>query len=440
MILPSARWYAGLLVLAAVWLGAFIAPATAPVALVLDLLWIAAILVDAFRADDIDVAHLPLTREAPPAFSVGRPAAITYWWTNTSSRARRVRVRDALPPSIGFGGGCDRVVTLGAATVTPDRHEVVPHRRGRDQGGRLDVRILGPWGLAWRQRRRVLPWHIVVYPALRRAALRELPASVQRHREAGARVLRQRGEGRAFESLKEWVPGEDTRRIDWKATARRRKVMMREYEDERRQDILLVIDAGRLLTADIDGRPRLDAAVDAALTLAYSAVLHDDNIGLLAFADTILHYSAPARGRRALRQVLDALAGLEGRLVESNYPAAFSWLATHQRRRALTVCFTDVIDQTASDALLAQVGALRPRHFPLLVTLRDPSLVRTADADCRTVEEAFERAAAEELLEARYAALEALRARGVRIADTAPDAAARVVVDQYRFLKRRGMV
>jgi uncharacterized protein (DUF58 family) len=285
-----------------------------------------------------------------------------------------------------------------------------------------------------------LLWPVIVYPSLRSAALRALPAQVQRRREAGLRNIRRIGEGRLFESLKEWVPGEETRSIDWKATARRGKLMARQYEDERRQHVMIVLDAGRLLTAEIDGRARLESAIDAALELAHSAVGHDDNVGLLVFADEVLHFVPPARGRRALRAVLDGLASVEGRLVEPNYPAAFAYLAARNRKRALTVLFTDVIDRTASDALVAQAGSLRPRHLPLAVTLRDPALERMAASRPGDVEGAYQRAAAEELLEAREDALAELRTRGVLVLDVLPDGAARAVVQQYERLKRRALL
>ena len=216
--------------------------------------------------------------------------------------------------------------------------------------------------------------------------------------------------------------------------------MVRQYEDERRQQVMMVIDAGRLLTAEIDGRPRLEAAIDAALELAHSAVQHDDNVGLLVFANTIMHFVPPTRGRRALRQILDALAGVEGRLVEPNYPAAFAYLAARSRKRALTVLFTDVVDRTASDAFVAHAGSLRPRHLPLAVTLRDPALERLATTRPATMDDAFQRAAAEELLEARENALAELRSHGVLVLDVLPDGAARGVVEQYERLKRRAMV
>jgi uncharacterized protein (DUF58 family) len=212
------------------------------------------------------------------------------------------------------------------------------------------------------------------------------------------------------------------------------------YEDERRQRVLILLDAGRLLTAESDGVPRLERAIQAALRLAYAAVDHDDDVGLLAFADTIQAYVAPARGRRALRAILDALASVEGRLVESNYPLAFRYLATRNRKRALTVFFTDVIDRTASAALVAQSATLRPRHLPVAVTLKDPALERLASARPQSDADAYERAAAEELLLAREQALDTMRKHGVLVLDVPPESAGEAVVQRYHVLKRRGVL
>jgi uncharacterized protein (DUF58 family) len=334
----------------------------------------------------------------------------------------------------------ERRVELGPGATLREEVQLNPVHRGKGAGGRLHLRILGPWGLVWRQTRRELPWQATVYPNLVGASLRSLPTQAQRRREAGFRNVRRLGEGRLFESLKEWVPGEDTRTIDWKATARRGKVMARQYEDERRQQVLLVIDAGRMLTAEVDGRARLESVVEAALHLAHSAQEHDDNIGLMVFADEVQQFIPPARGRRALRAVLDALASIQGKLVEPNYPAAFAYLAARNRKRALTVLFTDVIDRTASEALVAQVGTLRPRHLPLAVALRDPALERLATVRPSSTSQAFERAAAEELLQSREEALAEMRSRGVLVLDVPPAGASTAVVEQYNRLKRRGVL
>ena len=347
-------------------------------------------------------------------------------------------VKERLPEPLGGAITPLRRLELPAHLEVEEHLELAPLRRGIGTGGTIDLRILGPLGLAWRQSRVEAPWTATVYPSLRGTSLRALPMQAMRRREAGLRSVRYRGEGRLFEGLREWVPGDDTRIIDWKATARRGKPIARQYEDERRQQVMLLVDAGRLLTAEVDGVPRLEAVVSAALHLAYAAVEHDDDVGLLVFADTIQRYVAPTRGRRALRAVLEGLAAAEGRLVESDYPAALRYLALHNRRRALTVLFTDVIDRTASEALVAQAATLRPRHLPLAVTLRDPAMEALASMRPDDQAAAFQRAAAEELLNAREAALAEMRSRGVMVLDVLPSAAATALVERYQLLKRKG--
>ncbi|MEO6067378.1 MAG: DUF58 domain-containing protein [Gemmatimonadota bacterium] len=436
MPLPTRRWTIVAALLALLWPLAGSVPDGGLAVLAVDLLWVLAFGVDWYLTPE--PAGIEVTREAPPAFSVGRALPVRYRWLNGAHRVARCEVREELPGPLMEGPAPKREVRIPARGVVNEWLTLTPRRRGRGTGGTLWLRIRGPLGLVRVTAKIESPWTATVFPDLTEAALRSLPTRQMRRREAGFRSVRRLGEGRVFETLKEWVPGDDTRSIDWKATAKRGKVMARQYEDERRQQVLIVIDAGRMLTAEIDGRPRLESAIDAALQLAYSAVEHDDDVGLLVFADRIQHYLAPRRGRRALRAVVEALATVEGRLLEPDYPAAFAFLASRNRKRALTVFFTDVIDRTASDALMAQVGSLRPRHLPLAVTLRDPSLERTAVAHADTPAQAFERAAAEELLTARAEALTQMRARGVLVLDVPPAQAARSVVERYDQLKRRG--
>jgi len=438
IFLPARRWYRGALLLALLAPLTFWWPRAALLLVLLDLAWVLLLIADGYRSAGLS---LPIpTRDAPPAFSVGRQLPVTYRWTNPTPRPLTLLVREVFPPMLRLVQLTERRLTIPSGDSVLEPVPLDPAERGKGSGGTLYLRLLGPLGLVWRQGRVTLPWQAVVYPNLVGASLRALPTQAQRRREAGFRNVRRLGEGRAFESLREWVPGDDTRTIDWKATARRGKTMARQYEDERRQQVLIVIDAGRMLTAVVDGRPRLESVIEAALHLAHSAVDHDDNVGLLVFADQVQHFSAPARGRRALRAVLDGLAGVEGKLVEPNYPAAFAYLAARNRKRALTVLFTDVIDRSASEALVAQVGTLRPRHLPLAVTLRDPSLERLATLRPVDAAQAFERAAAEELLQARAQALADMRSRGVLVLDVSPSGASAAVVEQYNRLKRRGVL
>lgn len=380
---------------------------------------------------DIDVV-----RDAASAFSIGHAVPVVYRWRNAAGRAARLRVREIRPDLLG-GLQPPRVVVVPPRGAVREEQTIMPSRRGREDRGHFFVDSVGPLGLGLRRGTIELPWNVIVYPPMVSARLRASVARSLRH-QLGQRPERQLGEGRLFESLREFVPGDDPRHVDWKATARRRKVIARQFEAERRQQVLIVMDTGRLLTADVAGVSRLDFAVQAALELASAAAQYDDNVGVMAFADGVQHFVAPHRGTAGLKRVLDVLAVLEPKLVEPDYPGAFRYLAVRNRKRALTVLFTDVIDRFASEALVANVATLRPRHVPLAVTLRNPDLDAVAGTRPNSGSGAYRKAAAEELLRARDDALGFMRRSGVLVLDVAPQRAAQAVVQRYLELKRRG--
>jgi uncharacterized protein (DUF58 family) len=401
---------------------------------------VALVWLDAALAPRFAPASLSVDRDPLSALSVGHIGEVTYRWTNAGRRRARLQVREVRPDLLG-GSQPPRAVLVAAAGATREDLPVVPLRRGREASGGFVVDSIGPLGLGRRRGRLELPWEVIVYPPLVSIRLRASVAQARRRRDAGMKPIRELGEGRLFESLREWVPGDDIRHIDWKATARRRKVITRQFEAERRQHVLLVLDLGRLMTADIAGGvARLDFVVQAALELAYAAAQHDDNVGIMTFADGVQHFVAPERGRTGVRRVLDVLAVVEPKLVEPDYPGAFRYLAVRNRKRALTVLFTDVIDRFASDALVANVASLRPRHLPLAVTLRNPELDAVAALRPTESRDAFRKAAAEELLHAREEALGHMRRAGVLVIDVTPQRAAQAVVSKYLDLKRRGVL
>ncbi len=412
-------------ILAAFGVVGFWTPWGLDVMLLADLLLIVLIWIDATLAQTVVVNREPL-----PALSVGHTGEVTYRWTNPSARAAHLHVREMRPEILG-GTQPPRAVGIPPHAAVREQVPVVPLRRGRETAGvgGFVVDSMGPLGLGRHRVRLPLPWDVVVYPPLVSVRLRASVAEALRRRDAGMKPIRKLGEGRLFESLREWVPGDDLRHIDWKATARRAKVITRQYEAERRQQVLLVLDTGRLMTADVAaGVARLDFAVQAALELAYAAAQHDDNVGIMTFADGVQHFVAPERGRAGVRRVMDVLAEVQPKLVEPDYPGAFRYLAARNRKRALTVLFTDVIDRFASDALVANVATLGPRHLPLAVAMRRPATPR----------DAFRKAAAEELLHAREEALGHMRRAGVLVIDVTPQRAAQAVVAKYLDLKRRG--
>ncbi len=435
MTLPTRRAVVALAALAPLGLLGYASPAALDALLLLDALLFALVLLDSRLAPE--PGALDVRRIAALSFSVGREAEVGYEWRNPTGRAARLLVREIRPAILG-GAVPARAVAVPRRGAVREDLVCVPARRGKETEGWLAVRSVGPLGLGQRQIRLPLPWSVTVYPSMPGARLRAAVAEATRRKDAGLRPARRLGEGRLFESLREWVPGDDTRTIDWKATARRGKVIARQYEEERRQQVLLVLDAGRLLTAEVAGISRMEHIVRAALDLAFAAHHHDDNVGVMVFADQVLHYVAPQRGRRGLRAVLDVLAVAEPRLVESDYPGAFRYLAIRNRKRALTVFLGDIIDRWASEALVAGVASLRPRHLPLAVTLRDPELDAVASGRPATVADAYRKAAAEELLAQREDALAVMRRSGVVVLDVPPARAGAAAVGKYLELKRRG--
>jgi uncharacterized protein (DUF58 family) len=256
----------------------------------------------------------------------------------------------------------------------------------------------------------------------------------------GLHALRRRGEGRTFESLRDYVQGDEFRHIDWKATARRQKPMVREYELERHQNVFLMVDAGRMMTAQIGEITKLDCAVNAALLVAYAAVGQGDKVGLLVFADEVQAYLPPRGGTRQIRQILDALGGVHASLVEPDYGLAFRYLAARRVQRALVPVFTDLVDARASSRLLRHVAALVPRHLPLLVAIADPTLERYAETATAAVNAVYRQAVARDLLAERAEALRGITARGGLALDVPPERLNLAVVNRYLEVKRRGMI
>ncbi|HEY3397985.1 MAG TPA: DUF58 domain-containing protein [Armatimonadota bacterium] len=316
-------------------------------------------------------------------------------------------------------------------------YTVTPRRRGDYDFGNLHVRCLSLLGLSQWQRRLPLAEWVRVYPDLLEINHYAALARSRQLQQAGFRPLPYLGEGATFESLREYSPDDDFRRIDWKATARRGYPVTRQYDLERSQNLILMIDAGRMMTAEIGGMSKLDYAVNAALMLAYVAVERDDAVGLIVFDDEVRTWVPPAKGRRQVGLIADQLYAVEPVLREPDYGQAFALLRRRTQRRALVVAFTDLIDRDSSAQLLSNVLGLAPRHLPLVVTLRDQRLDALAAARPAEAAEAYERAVATSLLAQRRLALATLRRGGAQLVDTAAGQLTVDTVNKYLEIKRR---
>jgi uncharacterized protein (DUF58 family) len=315
-----------------------------------------------------------------------------------------------------------------------------PMRRGRVQLGDVAIRATARLGLVARIIRLPLSAETTVVPSLANVRRFRLLAMQNRLQDVGIRALRRRGEGRSFAGLREYVAGDDPRNIDWKSTARHERMMLREYTIERSQTVISLVDCGRAMTQMAGEFARIEHVLSAALLLTDVAAVSGDQVGVLAFDDAIRAFVPPQRGRAALGSVREALSGVTASLSEPDYASAFRTLALRQRRRALVVFFTDVIDARASRSLIAFLGRAAHRHAVVVVAIKNEALLAAAEAPSPTTRQVYLAAAAEELVLEREESLARMRRAGVTVLDVAAPQMATAVVNRYLEIKARGLI
>jgi uncharacterized protein (DUF58 family) len=404
-------------------------------ALVANLLILAAAAWDAIVSQR---GSLAIQRCVPARISLGAKGNVRIELRWSGAFRANVRITDDLPPALAREGADTFARTIRPGGRARIDYVVEAGERGIARLGDIHVRLLGPGGLVWRQWTVRAGGDVLVRPGVLEVRRYRMLAQRHRLREAGLRAVRERGEGTSFESLREYLRGDDRRSIDWKATARRGATTVRQYEAERSQNVLLAIDCGRLMSQRIAGRERLDHALSAALLLADVASRHGDRVGVFVFSDRVHAFMPPARG--TLDRIADAFARVETATVEPDYPSAFAFLARSLRRRSLLVLFTDVIDARASAAVLQHLNGAKRRHLPLLVSIRNTALEEAAIREAASEPAVYERVAAEELLQARATALAGMRRAGVLVADTRPDELTAETVNRYLEVKRRALL
>ncbi len=406
-------------------------------------------------------ASIPVLNLAAPVFGLGLLGLVLIdaGWAKSP---RRVRVRRELPGLVAGQDGQAHFVLEADAPVTvaltdtwpgfaspyvtvevalvPGEIARVPFvvrapRRGRFVLGHVAVRTLGPLGLVRRRVRQVVPDVAGVGPdlvTLERQAVRTL-----RGQNAAGRARRAPKAGRAFAMLREYRRGDDVRQVAWKASAKRQQLVVKQTEPERHQDVIIALDCGRQMfgqaEAETLSRPRLDIAVDAALSLAAACVELSDRPGLSAFAQQVLAHCPPGAGRRHFARLGDITAPLEAGAAEPDYVAWAAQLMRHQKRRALVCLITDLTDVTTARTLLRAVARLRGTHLVWVCALSDPALLRATHDDDPLV-----RRAAARVTGHRQKALAAVRALGALVSDAPAPQLSSHIVNAYRDIKQQG--
>jgi len=381
--------------------------------------------------------RIGVTRDLPPVLPLEGEGEVAWELGNPTGRAVTVGIADELAPSLGAG---DRRVRAELAPHGRTRAaaRLRPTRRGTFTPPGCTVRVVGPLGLATRQSRRELPGRIEVHPSFRSRDAAELRIRRARILEQGLRSVRGRGSGTEFESLREYVEGDEFRHLDWAATARRGVPIVRTFRAERNQTVLVLLDTGRTTAGLVAGVPRLDHAMDATLALATVATYLGDRTGLLAFGADVRVHLAPRRDRGQLRRLSGAMHALEPELAESGYGAAFRATLTRFRRRALLVVLTELAPGAVEETLLPALPLLLREHAVLIAAVRDPALEGFAEQVPGGVEDAYAAAAAQEVVASRERLVAQLRAAGARVVDAPPGELAARLCDTYLDVKTRG--
>ncbi|MGW3466172.1 DUF58 domain-containing protein [Streptomyces olivaceoviridis] len=386
------------------------------------------------------VRRLQLARSGDSSIRLGDTADVTLTITNPSRRPLRARLRDAWPPS-SWQPGTEIDASRHLLTVPPgERRRVTtrlrPTRRGDRQADRVTIRSYGPLGLFSRQGTHKVPWTVRVLPPF--TSRKHLPSKLARLRELDGRTsVLTRGEGTEFDSLREYVPGDDTRSIDWRATARQSAVAVRTWRPERDRHILLVLDTGRTSAGRVGDAPRLDASMDAALLLAALASRAGDRVALLAYDRRV---RALVQGRAAgdvLPSLVHAMATLEPELVETNARGLTATVLRTAPRRSLIVLLTTLDAAPVEQGLLPVLPQLTQRHTVLVASVADPHIARMAQARGDT-EAVYEAAAAAQAQSERRRTAEQLRRHGVTVVDATPEDLAPALADAYLALKAAG--
>lgn len=393
---------------------------------------------------------LTVARRLPAVLRLDDEGEVVWRVGNPTARPARVRLADALVPSLRAQRrrASLRVAARGWSEAAT---RLRPERRGRFALGEITLRVDGPWSLAARQATRVVGDTLRVYPPLRSRETAE-----QRLRQArlttGLRAAGGPGEGTELESLRDYTRDDAFRHIDWAATARAGKPIVRTFRPERNQTVLVLVDSGRTMAGQLalpDGRSRLargepwtvarlDHAMDAALALTRVATGLGDAVGLIAYANDVRAVANPRGDDQQLRRMADALYRLEPVLAESDHRRAFSEALSRFPRRALLVVLTELAEEPMAATLLPALPLALRHNVVLVGGIRDPEVGEWAGAVPFHADDAYRKAAATASLAERGRSAARLRGLGATVVDAAPGELAGRLADAYVGVKRAG--
>lgn len=388
-----------------------------------------------------DSVKCVIEREPLSTLSINEPNPVLITATHRGDRPFHVTVRDE-PPLEFSVDKMDLVFDIDPNSIIHQTYKAFPGERGNYIFENINVRFRTPLGMLTRQVTIKTPASVKVYPDIFQTKKLQLLAKENRVVQMGLRRSRMRGQGQEFERLRDYVPDDSPRHIDWKATAKRNSLITREYDIEQSQNIMILLDIGRNMasrTLEMDGTlgiTKADCAINASVLLAHVAAQTDDRVGLFCFARGPIAYIPPGKGAAQSRRLLEALYPLQPRIEEPGYYENFMLVSQKQRKRSLIFIFTDLIDAEASNRLISSVGLLTRKHLVVCVALADYELPTIIDSTPKRSSELYTQAVALSMVRERKNALLRLSAQGVVTIDATPADLSISTVNKYLQLKR----
>lgn len=432
---PLLLWLTALalpVLLAGIWM-----PPLRQAALLFNLVLLAAAVADWRLTPSLKL--LRVSREVSAVLSVGTQNPVLLMVRNLSSLPRTVELHDE-PPQPGVVEGLPLTLNLNSGQERSGRYTLLPHERGRTGFTAVHLRSPSRLGLWTFIERRELHSPVRILPDIRAVYRYDLMARKNRLAELGLKVYRLRGQGSEFERLREYRREDEPRQIDWKATSRTRQLISREFSVERNQNILVALDCGRSMLNESDGISYLDRALNAAIMLSYIALGQSDNVGFLAFSNRIERTVRPVRGKPAIQTLLQQSFDLEGRRETSDYGLAIEHLQRRFRKRSLVVLITHAIDEQHLETISQSLRGIRSPHLFLVVLLRDLGLSNLAGRIPETDVQAFQSAAAAELLTSIERKTLSLKTGGILTLSSLPDQLTADVINGYLDVKARHLM
>lgn len=402
-----------------------------------DILLVAVAYVTTRLAPSLD--GLTFRRKMTPVLSVRVPNSVKIRILNEGSETISGRLRDE-PPEKFHASRKEFRIHLRPGVESELQYDVTPYERGTDSFQGTFLRLDCPLGLVEREIRLSTEESVRIYPNV--LALREFDLLKQKGKlnQIGIRRSRIRGLGGDFESLREYAEGDDYRKIDWKATARKGKLVVRQFEQERNQPVVLFIDVGRRMLSEVNGVTKLDLVLDSLLMLANAAVTAGDYVGLLVYSDVVKRYIPPRRGRNQLGILIEAIHDLVAEPVESEPSVALGYFSARWKRRSLIVSFTDVEDEEEARDLGIAFGPLAKRHLLLLARISDPRLKEAASQIVDEIDDVYLKASAMLFTNERKAAGSSIANFGIHTMDSEPQELAANLVSFYFVVKERSLL